>query len=113
MIAMVEVMTCQFQAQLEVPPRTRRRRAHDRDHGPAPRTRVKTKDPKPYDGNDPAKLRAFLSQCKLVFRARPDDFEDDEVKITYAVSWLKGTAQRWYEPNLALVDYDLPEYTVR
>jgi len=71
---------------------------------------VKTRDPEPYDGNDPAKLRAFLSQCKLVFRARPDDFDDDEVKITYAVSWLKGTAQRWYEPNLALDDDELPEY---
>ena len=113
MMAMVEVKTCQFQAQLEVPLRARRRRAHDRDDEPAPRTRVKTNDPEPYDRNDPAKLRAFLSQGKRVFRARPDDFEDVEVKITYTVSWLKSTAQRWYEPNLALAEYDLPECAVR
>ena len=56
------------------------------------------------------KLCAFLSQCKLVFRACPDDFKHDEVKITYAVSWLKGTTQQWYEPNLTLKDFDLPEY---
>jgi hypothetical protein len=53
-----------------------------------------------------------MSQCKLVFRARPHDFDDDEVKITYAVSWLKGTAQRWYEPNLALAEDDLPIYAL-
>ena len=56
------------------------------------------------------KLRAFLAQCKLVFRARPDDFEFDNVKITYAISWLKGTAQHWYEPNLALDEHKLPDF---
>ena len=45
-----------------------------------------------------------------MFRSRPDDFQDDTVKITYAVSWPKGTAQRWYEPNLALEDYDLLDF---
>ena len=78
----------------------------------APRARIKARDPDPYDGSDPAKLRAFLSQCKLMFRARPRDFDDDQVKITYAVSWLKGTAQRWYEPNLALADVDLPDFAI-
>ena len=32
------------------------------------------------------------------------------MKITYAVSWLKGTTQRWYEPNLSLRDRDLPGF---
>ena len=109
MMAMVEFMTRQFQAQQVAPEPRRRRRAHDRDDDPAPRTRIKTRDPDTYDGNDPTKLCAFISQCKLVFRARPEDFDDDEVKITYAVSWLKGTAQRWYEPTLALEDHQLPK----
>jgi hypothetical protein len=60
--------------------------------------------------NDPTKLREFISQYELVFRARPHDFDEDHVKITYAVSWLKGTAQHWYEPTLALGDDDLPDY---
>ena len=46
-------------------------------HCPVPavanRSRIKTRDPNPYDGSDSTKLRAFLSQCKLVFRSRPDD----------------------------------------
>ena len=81
-----------------------------RDDNHVPRTRVKTQDPEPYDGSDPAKLCAFLAQCKLIFRARPDDFEFDDIKITYAVSWLKGTAQHWYEPNLALDEHKLPDF---
>ena len=43
---------------------------------------------------------------------RPEDFEEDGVKITYAVPWLKVTAQRWYEPNLALEDHELPEFAL-
>ena len=73
-------------------------------------SRVKTRDPDPYDGTDPSKLRAFLSQCRLAFRSRPHDFTDDQIKITYAVSWLKGTALRWYEPNLTLPARALPRY---
>jgi len=119
MTAMVNFMAQQFQAQNIAPPMPAQRRHRalgrdrDRDEDPLPRTRIKTRDPDPYDGNDPSKLRAFISQCKLVFRARPDDFDDDEVKITYAVSWLKGTAQRWYEPTLALEDDQLPDFALR
>ena len=78
--------------------------------GAQPRTRVKTRNPEPYDGSDPEKLRAFISQCRLAFRSRPNDFANDQIKITYAVSWLKGTALRWYEPTLDLPDDDLPNY---
>ena len=70
------------------------------------------RDPEPYDGTDPAKLRGFLSQCLLTFQGRPQDFAHDQIKITYAVSWLKGTALRWYELNLSLPDDELPDYTL-
>ena len=73
-----------------------------------PRQRVKAREPDPYDGTDPSKLRAFLSQCKLVFRSSPQAFANDELKIMYAVSYLKGTALRWFEPNLSLDELDLP-----
>ena len=86
--------------------------AQDPAPAPAHRARIKARDPDTYDGSDPSKLRAFLSQCKLVFRARPHDFADDQVKITYAVSWLKGTAQRWYEPTLELHEDDLPDFAI-
>jgi hypothetical protein len=108
MTALVTAMTRQFRDQA-LAARTPSPPANIHD---APRSRVKTRDPDPYDGSDPAKLRAFISQCKLVFRARPRDFQDDIVKITYAVSWLKGTALRWYEPNLTLDEHQLPQYAL-
>ena len=79
---------------------------------PAHRSHVKTRDPEPFDGSEPSKLRSFLSQCKMVFRSRPDDFRSDHFKIIYAVSWMKDTAQRWFEPNLECDDEDLPDFAV-
>ena len=75
-----------------------------------PWSRIKTRDPNPYDRLDPTKLCSFLSQCKLVFRSQPDEYREDFAKIMFAVSWLKGMAQHWFEPNLALEEYDLPHY---
>ncbi len=77
---------------------------------PVPHSRVKTCDPDTYDGSDPTKLHSFLSQCLLVFRSRPDEYCQDSLKIMYAVSWLSGTAQCWYEPNLTLDKEDLPNF---
>ena len=110
--AFFQAMTTQVQAAQAQAPAAQPAQPARRAEAHAPRSRVKTRNPDPYDGSDPAKLRAYLSQCKLVFRSRPDDFVDDQVKITYAVSWLTGTALRWYEPNLALDDEELPEYAL-
>ena len=103
--ALIQAMTTQFRLGMraaQAPPPGAR---------PAPaaanRAYIKTWGPDPYDGSDPSKLRAFLSQRKLVFRSHPDDFREDTVKITYATSWLRVTAQRWYEPTLEL------EYRIR
>jgi len=112
MMAMVKFMTWQFQAQQVAPEPQRWWHAHDRDDNPAPQTHIKTQDPNTYDGNNPTKLCAFISQCKLVFCTCPEDFNNDEVKITYAVSWLKCTAQCWYKPTLALKDHQLPDYAL-
>jgi hypothetical protein len=43
-----------------------------------------------------SKLCAFRSQCKLVFRSSPDVFAGHQLKIMFAVSYLKGIAQRWF-----------------
>ena len=60
---------------------------------PVAESRVRMCEPEPYDGSDPSKLRPFLSQCKLIFRSSPHAYADDQLKIMYAVSYLKGTAQ--------------------
>jgi len=31
----------------------------------------------------------------------------------FAVSWLKGMAQQWFEPILALKDHELPRYACK
>lgn len=57
-------------------------------------------DPDTFDGSDPNKLRTFLAQLELVFMARPRTYPDEPKKVTYAISYLRGTALQWFEPYL-------------
>ena len=57
-------------------------------------------EPDPFDGLDTQKLQPFLTQCFLNFQDRPDAFTDDSAKVTYTLSYLKGTALDWFEPSL-------------
>ncbi|KAL7281328.1 hypothetical protein ACG7TL_004637 [Trametes sanguinea] len=41
----------------------------------------------------------FFAQLELVSKARPRTF-NSEKKVTYAISFLKGTALQWFEPYL-------------
>lgn len=38
---------------------------------------IKYRTPDTYDGSDPEKLRTFLSQCNVYFRAKPNAFIGD------------------------------------
>jgi hypothetical protein len=38
----------------------------------------------------------------VLTQSQPKDHQYDSVKINDAVSWLKGTAQRWYKSTLDL-----------
>ena len=62
--------------------------------------RNKARDPDTFDGSDTTKLRTFLAQLKLIFMARPKTYPDDRSKVTYAISYLRGTALQWFEPYL-------------
>ena len=53
-----------------------------------------------FNGSDTHKLQAFLVQCTLNFRNHPDAFSTDNAKVTFALSYLKGTALDWFEPLL-------------
>ena len=67
----------------------------------APRsTRSSLKNPDVFDGSDPSKLASFLNQCYLIFADRPQDYREDDDKFFYIISYLRGTAQKWFEPNL-------------
>ncbi|KAL7279714.1 hypothetical protein ACG7TL_006121 [Trametes sanguinea] len=62
--------------------------------------RHNVREPDQFDGSDPNKLRLFFAQLELVFKARPRTFDSEEKKVTYAISFLKGTALQWFEPYL-------------
>ena len=41
-----------------------------------------------------------MVQCTLNFCNCPDTFTSDSDKVTFALSYLKGTALDWFEPSL-------------
>ncbi|CDO69492.1 hypothetical protein BN946_scf184662.g12 [Trametes cinnabarina] len=51
-------------------------------------------------GPIPINLWLFFDQLELVFKARPRTFNSNEKKVTYTISFLKGTALQWFEPYL-------------
>ena len=50
----------------------------------------KVKEPDTFDGSDPRKLNNFMLLCNLYFRNNPA-YSDDEPKVTFALSHLRGT----------------------
>jgi Ty3 transposon capsid-like protein len=64
----------------------------------------KARSPKPYNGEDPAQLSAFLLQVSLVLEARPTEFPDERSKIVYAISYLEGSALSWAYPLFRKAD---------
>ena len=50
--------------------------------------------------SDLHKLQPFLVQCTLNFHNRPDTFTSNSDKVTFTLSYLKGTGLDWFEPSL-------------
>ena len=63
-------------------------------------TFARVREPDPFNGSDTQKLQPFLTQCFLNFWDQPDVFADDSAKVTYTLSYLKGTVLDWFEPSL-------------
>jgi len=70
------------------------------------KSKLKLREPDPFDSSNSRKLRTFILQCKLNFRDRPDQFEDDTTKVNYILSHLKGSALDCFESAL----FDLIEH---
>jgi hypothetical protein len=66
-------------------------------------SRTKSKEPDTFDGTDPRKLNSFILQCNLYFRNN-SAYSDDSVKVTFALSYLRGMALENFEP--AILDSD-------
>jgi hypothetical protein len=67
---------------------------------PAKPYNTKVKEPDTYDGSDPKKLNNFILLCNLYFRNNPA-YSDDDSKITFALTLLRGTALEFFEPMLS------------
>jgi len=63
-------------------------------------SKPKLREPDPFHSSDPKKLCTFIFQCKLNFRDRKDLFSNEEDKVNYALSQLKGSALNCFEPIL-------------
>ncbi|KAG6327382.1 hypothetical protein ID866_11707 [Astraeus odoratus] len=72
-------------------------RCRPEDSGAA---RTKVHEPDTFDSTDPKKLHEFLVQCELNFHDRPQAFHLDLQKVSFALSFLKGIALAWFEPDL-------------
>ena len=63
-------------------------------------SKLKLHEPDPFDSSNSQKLRTFILQCKLNFRDRPNQFQDNTTKVNYILSHLKGSALDCFEPTL-------------
>ncbi|KAJ3765363.1 hypothetical protein FB446DRAFT_832080 [Lentinula raphanica] len=73
--------------------------------------KMKVKDPEPFDGSNPRKLKSFLVSLSLVFIDRPNYFTDQR-KINYALSYLTGAAREWFELDILDLNVEaLPAWT--
>ncbi|KAG6328208.1 hypothetical protein ID866_10881 [Astraeus odoratus] len=61
---------------------------------------TKVQEPDTFNGTDLKKLCEFLVQCELNFCNRLQAFRLDARKVSFALSFLKGIALAWFEPNL-------------
>jgi len=70
---------------------------------PAPNTNsrgTKVRIPNTFSNTEPDKLNNFLFQCRLYFHANPAEFNTDIAKINFAMTYLTGVAQDWFEVGL-------------
>src|SRR5579863_7809530 len=74
-----------------------------------PKSTVKPRAPDVFDGTDPAKLETFLFQLSMYFSTCRDNFRDDESRVTFAISYLKGIPLDWTQDEFSqsLVEDDV------
>ena len=61
--------------------------------------KVKISPPEPFNG-DRTKYDKFATQLSLVFLANPAVYSNDQTRVTYAASYLRGPAADWWVPQM-------------
>lgn len=85
-----DITTLLKRSQLNAPPPSSRARSN----------RSRLRDPDIFNGEDPAKLRPFLTQISLHLAERPQDFPTEDDKIVFVLSYLRGPALEWFDQDI-------------
>jgi len=70
----------------------------------------KVRDPEPFNGWDPKKLKTFILQCHLYFRGSSNSFQDKAHHITFTISYLRDVALEWFESGLSGLTKEPPTW---
>src|SRR5271154_1735122 len=62
--------------------------------------RIKVNPPEEFDGRSSQKLKSFLVSCNNTFRGDPDIFANDDKRVTFALSYLRGSAQHHFDHQI-------------
>ena len=68
-------------------------------HHDAPIQKAKAKEFNTFDGSEPWKLNNFILLCNLFFCSNPI-YSNGSNKVTFVLSYLRGTALEFFEPSL-------------
>jgi hypothetical protein len=66
-----------------------------------PRPKVQQRVPDIFDGTDPSKMDTFTFQVSMYISCGKDNFPDEEAKVAFALSYLKGVPLDWFQGEVA------------
>ncbi|KAF5363054.1 hypothetical protein D9758_012643 [Tetrapyrgos nigripes] len=68
--------------------------------GSSSNEKTEVKKPDTFDGTDPRKLCPFLIQLQINLQNHPNAYTTDAAKISFALSYLSGSALEFFEPDI-------------
>jgi hypothetical protein len=73
-------------------------------------SRAKPQAPDVFDGSDPNRIDTFILQCSMYCALRSSDFPDETAKVSFMLSYLKGSPLDWFQTELsqAMTGYGPP-----
>lgn len=95
-------------AQLHISPPTQEQVNPQTEGGNSDRKDSKVARPDKFAGKKGNEVYKWLAQIRLVFRSQPRAYHTEEDKISYALSYMTGSAQNWAMPILQALDEGRP-----
>jgi hypothetical protein len=54
------------------------------------KSKIEVRKPDPFDGTNLRKWKTFLTECIITFQAKPNTYQNEQHRVAFASSWLKG-----------------------